>query len=38
MEDTLLMEDRNINVIIDADGNKLVLINDIRFKGKTEKP
>lgn len=32
------MEDRNINVIIDADGNKLVLINDIRFKGKTEKP
>ena len=25
---------RNVNVIIDADGNKLVLINDIRFKGK----
>lgn len=27
-------KDRNITVIIDADGNKLVLINDIRFKGK----
>lgn len=25
---------RNINIIVDADGNKLVLINDIRFKGK----
>jgi len=29
-----LRKDRNINTIIDADGNKLVLINDIRFKGK----
>lgn len=25
---------RNINIITDVDGNKLVLINDIRFKGK----
>lgn len=29
-----MIKDRNINVIIDADRNKLVLINDIRFKGK----
>lgn len=27
-------KDRNINIIMDADGNKLVVINDIRFKGK----
>ena len=25
---------RNINIITDADGRKLVLINEIRFKGK----
>ena len=25
---------RNINIITDADGKKIVLINDIRFKGK----
>ena len=27
-------EKRNISVIKDADGNKIVMINDIRFKGK----
>ncbi len=27
-------ENRNVNIITDADGKKLVLINDIRFKGK----
>lgn len=27
-------KDKDINIIIDADGNKIVLINDIRFKGK----
>lgn len=27
-------KNRNINVITDADGNKIVLINDIIFKGK----
>lgn len=26
--------DRNINVITDLNGNKIVLINDIIFKGK----
>ena len=26
--------DRNVNVITDLDGKKIVLINDIRFKGK----
>lgn len=26
---------RNVNIICDAEGKKLVLINDIRFKGKT---
>ena len=25
---------RNVNVITDSDGKQLVLINDIRFKGK----
>ena len=25
---------RNISVISDADGNRIVVINDIRFKGK----
>ena len=28
-----MIENRNVN-ITDADGKKLVLINDIRFKGK----
>ncbi len=27
-------QDRNISVIKDADGNNIVIINDIRFKGK----
>ena len=27
-------ENRNVNIIIDTDGRKIVLINDIRFKGK----
>lgn len=26
--------DRNVNIIIDTEGNKIVLINDIVFKGK----
>lgn len=29
-----MIENRNVNVINDAEGNKIVLINDIRFKGK----
>ena len=29
-----MIANRNINIINDADGNKIVLINDIRFKGK----
>lgn len=29
-----MIKERNISIMIDADGNKLVLINDIRFKGK----
>lgn len=32
--DILMIENRNINIIVDADGNRLVLINDIVFKGK----
>lgn len=28
--------DRNINIITDLDGKKIVLINDIRFRGKTK--
>ena len=28
--------DKNINIITDLDGTKIVLINDIRFKGKRE--
>ena len=32
--DVLMIESRNINIIVDADGNRLVLINDIVFKGK----
>ena len=30
-----LTEVSNVNIIYEADGKKLVLINDIRFKGKT---
>ena len=26
--------DKNVNIIISHDGKKIVLINDIRFKGK----
>lgn len=26
--------ERNVNIITDLDGKKIVLINDIRFKGK----
>ena len=29
-----MIENRSVNIITDADGKKLVLINDIRFKGK----
>ncbi len=29
-----MIENRNVNIITDADVKKLVLINDIRFKGK----
>ena len=29
-----MIENRNINIITDSDGQKLVLINDIRFKAK----
>lgn len=29
-----MIENRKINIILDADGNRLVLINDIVFKGK----
>ena len=32
--DILMIENRKINIILDADGNRLVLINDIVFKGK----
>ena len=28
--------DRNANVVVDLDGTKIVLINDVRFKGKRE--
>ena len=31
-----ILENRNVNIITDADGKKLVLINDIRFKGKRQ--
>ena len=33
-EDPNEEESRNVNIISDADGKKIVLINDIRFKGK----
>ena len=33
-KDELMIENRKINIILDADGNRLVLINDIVFKGK----
>lgn len=29
-----MIESRNINIIVDADGNRLVLIKDVVFKGK----
>ena len=29
-----MIENRNVNIITDADNKKLVLINDIRFKAK----
>lgn len=32
-----MIESRNINIIVDADGNRLVLINDIVFKGKSRR-
>ena len=28
--------DRNLNIIVGLNGEKIVLINDIRFKGKTD--
>lgn len=31
-----MIENRNVNIITDTDGRKLVLINDIRFKGKRQ--
>ena len=31
-----MIENRNVNITTDADGKKLVLINDIRFKGKRQ--
>ena len=31
-----MIENRNVNIITDADGKNLVLINDIRFKGKRQ--
>ena len=33
MEEKIM--DKNVNVITDPDGKKIVLINDVRFKGKT---
>lgn len=32
-----MIESRNINNIVDADGIRLVLINDIVFKGKSRR-
>ncbi len=32
-----MIESRNINIIVDADGNRFVLINDIVFKGKSRR-
>ena len=29
--------DRNVNIIVGLNGEKIVLINDIRFKGKSGK-
>jgi len=29
-----MIEGRNVDIVMDADGNKLVLVNDIVFKGK----
>ena len=33
---TKMIQNRNANIITDADGKKLVLINDIRFKDKRQ--
>jgi len=33
-ENKLEISERNVNIISDTDGRKIVLINDIRFKGK----
>ena len=32
----MMIENRNVNIITDADGKKLILINDIRFKGRRQ--
>ena len=32
-----MRQSRNINIIVDAGGNRLVLINDILFKGKSRR-
>lgn len=29
-----MLKDRSVSIITEADGNKIVLINDIRFKAK----
>ncbi len=34
MKREILNNERNINIITDTDGNKIVLINDVIFKGK----
>ncbi|KAI4446126.1 hypothetical protein C823_000643 [Eubacterium plexicaudatum ASF492] len=31
-----MIENRNVNILTDANGRRLVLINDIRFKGKRQ--
>ena len=31
-----MRQSRNINIIVDAGGNRLLLINDILIKGKVE--
>lgn len=33
-KDFILIDGRNVSIITDAEGNKIVLINDIVFKGK----
>lgn len=34
MEEKTLAKGRNVNVITDLNGNKIVMINDIIFQGK----